>query len=101
MKEAIMAAARPDIYREVAQLIDDGQLTPAGVNSLTTRMIAEKLRALARELPFIPSSMFAGDPDELKKRAHADRDTLRWPGFTFTQVFTPVRRTTARAKATS
>jgi hypothetical protein len=100
MKDALMAAARPDIYRELAQLLEAGELT-VGSNTLTTTMIASKLRALAAELPLIPSSMFAANEGELKKRADADKDTLRWPGFTFTQTFTPVRRTNARAKATS
>jgi hypothetical protein len=95
MKEAIMAAARPDLYREIAHLLVDGELT-VGANTLTTTVIATKLRALAHELPFIPSTMFAANTTELKKRADADKDTLRWPGFTFTQTFTPVRRTARR-----
>jgi hypothetical protein len=95
MKDALMAAARPDIFREVAALIEDGQLTVAGGQSPATHMIATRLRALATELPIIPSTMFAGNADALKKRAAADHDTLQWPGFTFTQTVTPVRRTAA------
>ncbi|HEY6362466.1 MAG TPA: hypothetical protein VIX63_15240, partial [Vicinamibacterales bacterium] len=93
MKIALLASARPDLYREVAALITSGDLTPAGGSSLTTQLISDRLRALASELPVIPSSMFSGNDKELKARATADRDTLQWPGFTFTQTQTPVRRT--------
>lgn len=95
MLEAVLAAARPAIFREVAQMVASGDLT-AGGQSLTTRLIGDKLVALASELPFIPTAMFAGDAVELKKRAAADRDTLRWPGFEFKQTVTPVRRTSKR-----
>jgi hypothetical protein len=93
MKDALLAAARPDIFREIAQMVEAGDLTVAGGQSPATHMIAAKLRALAIELPIIPSTMFAGDADALKKRAAADHDTLQWPGFRFYQTVTPVRRT--------
>jgi len=93
MYDALLAAARPHLYREVAGLIETGELTPGGGASLTTRLIADRLKALASELPMIPSTMFDGNAAELKTRANADRDTLRWPGFVFKHVFTPVRRT--------
>lgn len=96
MKVAILASARPDVMREIAAMVEGGDLT-AGGTSITTQMIATKLRALATELPIIPSKLFAGDPTELKARAAADRDTLTWPGFAFTQTVTPVRRTSRKA----
>ena len=95
MQEALLAAARPDIMREMATAIEAGEFT-AGGQSMTTHLIATKLRALASDLPIIPVSMFCADIGELKKRAAADRDTLQWPGFAFTQTVTPVRRPGAR-----
>lgn len=92
MKTALLASARPDILREVADMLAQGDLTPGGAATVTTTYIHAKLRAIALELPVIPSTMFAGNAPELKKRAAADRDTLHWPGFTFTQTHTPVRR---------
>lgn len=92
MKIALLAAARPDVFREIADMIWAGELT-LGAQTPATHMISSKLRAMASELPIIPSTMFAADAAELKKRAHADRDTLHWPGFAFTQTLTPVRRT--------
>ena len=97
MLTAILAAARPHLFREVATLIEAGELT-AGGTSLTTQMIAGKLRLHAQEMPMIPATVFAGDAAELKRRATADRDTLQWPGFEFKQTVTPVRRPGARTK---
>ena len=93
LQEALLAAARPDIMRELATAIEAGEFT-AGGQSMTTHLIATKLRAMASDLPVIPASMFAANVGELKTRAAADRDTLQWPGFVFQQVVTPVRRTT-------
>jgi hypothetical protein len=96
MKTAILAAARPDIFREVAEMVGSGDLTPAGATGLATNAISQRLRAIASELPIIPSTMFAANLSELKARAVADRDTLSWPGFQFKQTFTPVRRPRAQ-----
>jgi hypothetical protein len=91
MKAAILAAARADIFREAAALVEGGALT-AGGQGLVTRMVADNLRVAASEQPIIPSTMFLGNPEALKQRAAADHDTLTWPGFRFFTVVTPVRR---------
>jgi len=96
IKLALHACASPDIFREIAGLIEAGALTPAGGQSVTTVAIAERLRALATEMPFVPSNVFAANDAELKKRAAADRDTLTWPGFRFFNDPIPVRRTRGR-----
>lgn len=101
MLTAILAAARPHLFREIADLIEAGELTPSGASTLTTTLIATRLRNHAQEMPMIPATMFAGNTAELKARAAADRDTLQWPGFEFKETHTPVRRPGARTRATS
>ena len=96
IKLAIHACASPDIFREIAGLIEAGALTPAGGQSITTAAIAEKLRTLAHDMPFVPSNVFAANDGELKKRAAADRDSLSWPGFRFFNDPIPVRRARGR-----
>lgn len=94
--EAVLAAARPHLFREVAAAIDAGELTAGGGTSISTTMIATRLRQLATDLPAIPLTVFAGEAAVLKDRATADRDTLQWPGFRFYEDHTPVRRPGAR-----
>jgi hypothetical protein len=94
--EALLAYARPHIMLEIAAAIEAGELTAAAMQTPTTIMVATRLRALASELPQIPSSMFQANAKAIKARATDEGPSLQWPGFRFWIEASP-RRTSGGA----
>jgi hypothetical protein len=91
LRLALMAMVAPMVIRDMADAIEQGDLTNGGI-SVTTTMIAGNLRMRALQMPVIPIDLVQGNPTTLQARARADRDSVDWPGFAFAEKTIPIRR---------